>query len=87
MMAGTVAVGMVAVVVAAPARSTISPSPAQWLLLLVLLAPVLLVPSALRRARHAVGATVLAASAGVGYALRAPNADAVPAGGAQGQAT
>src|SRR5947209_4148365 len=63
--------GMVAVVVAAPARSTISPSPVQWLLLLVLLVPMLLVPTARHRTHRAVGATVLAASAGVGYALSA----------------
>jgi hypothetical protein len=63
--------GMVAVVVAAPARSTISPSPVQWLLLLVLLVPLLLLPSALRQTHHAVGATVLATSAGMGYALSA----------------
>jgi hypothetical protein len=63
--------GMVAVIAAAPTRSTISPSSAQWVLLMVLLVPVLLVPSALRRTHHAVGATVLAVGAGVGYALSA----------------
>jgi hypothetical protein len=38
---------------------------------MVLLSPVLLVPLALRRTHHAVGATALATSAGVGYALSA----------------
>src|SRR2546421_2459195 len=64
-------IGMVAVVVAAPAHSATSPSLWQWLLLLLLLVPVLLWPHALRLAHRSTGATVLAVGAGVAYAMSA----------------
>jgi hypothetical protein len=63
--------GMVAVVIAAPARSATSPTLVQWLVLLVLLVPILLWPHALRLTHRAAGAMALALAAGVAYAMSA----------------
>lgn len=69
--AGAVVAGMVAVGIAAPARSTTPPDLAQGLVLLALLGPVVLAPYALRLAGRQVGAITSAVGAGAAYALAA----------------